>query len=130
MDYVSVIEDSVETSVCLGIFTNKQKASFAHIFKSELVKIPLSIFTDVENFDPVRLCKSAVKAYPICNRPRGDKDISSVKYYQKLIQQKKGIPAIWLARKNKKYILLDGCHRVVAAYCECKRHISAYVIDV
>ena len=57
MDYISVIQDSVLTSVSMGIFKNKQKASFAHVFKSELVKLPLSAFKDMDNFDPVRLCK-------------------------------------------------------------------------
>ena len=55
------------------------------MYKSKLVKIPLSIFKDLENFNPDRLQKSAVKAYPLNNRPRGKNDISSVKYYQKKI---------------------------------------------
>ena len=92
--------------------------------------MPMSTFTAVDNFDPVRLCETAVNAYPVHNRPRGDKDISSVKYYQRQIQQKKDIQPIWLVRKNKKYILLDGAHRIVSSYCERKRYISAYVIDV
>jgi len=48
----------------MKIFKNRKDASMAHIFKSKLVKIPLSEFTDVDNFNPERLKKSAVKAYP------------------------------------------------------------------
>jgi hypothetical protein len=130
MDYISVMIDSVETSVTMKIFKNKKDASFAHIFKSELLKMPLSIFKDVDNFNPDRLQKSAIKAYPLNDRPRGNSDISSVKYYQKQIQQKKEITPIWMIQKNNKYILLDGAHRIVASYIEGIQEIYAYIINV
>ena len=130
MDYISIIKDSVETSVNMKIFTNEKDASFAHIFKSKLVKIPLSIFKNVNNFNPDRLQKSAVKAYPLNDRPRGNNDINSVKYYQKQIQQKKEITPIWMIHKNKKYILLDGAHRIVSSYIENKRYINSYIINI
>tara|TARA_Y100001970_G_C14119095_1_gene795275 strand:+ start:958 stop:1350 length:393 start_codon:yes stop_codon:yes gene_type:complete len=128
MDYISIINASIGTSLLLKIFNNKEESAYAHIFNSKLVKIPLSTFKDVENFNPDRLQKSAVKAYPLNNRPRGNDDISSVKYYQKQIQQKKEIIPIWMVKKNKKYILLDGAHRIVSSYIENKRYINAYVI--
>ena len=128
MDYISIINASIGTSLLLKIFNNKEESAYAHIFNSKLVKIPLSTFKDVENFNPDRLQKSAVKAYPLNNRPRGNDDISSVKYYQKQIQQKKEITPIWMIQKNKKYILLDGAHRIVSSYIENKRYINAYVI--
>ena len=62
------------------------------------------------------------------NRPRGNSDISSVKYYQKQIQQHKDIIPIWMIQKNGKYILLDGSHRIVACYIENKKYINAYII--
>ena len=130
MDYISIIQDSVDTSVSMKIFKNKQDASVAHIFKSKLVKIPLSTFKNIDNFNPDRLQKSAVKSYPLNDRPRGNSDISSVKYYQKQIQQKKEITPIWMIQKNKKYILLDGAHRIVASYIEDIQYIYAYIIDV
>ena len=114
----------------MKIFTNEKDASFAHIFKSKLVKLPLSIFKNVNNFNPDRLQKSAVKAYPLNNRPRGLHDISSVKFNQKQIQQKKDILPIWMIKRNKKYTLLDGAHRIVASYIEDKRYINAYVINI
>ena len=80
-DYINFLQDSVDTSVSMKIFKNREDASVAHIFKSKLVKLPLSLFTDVDNFDPTRLRKSAVKAYPINDRPRCDSDITCVKYY-------------------------------------------------
>jgi hypothetical protein len=128
MNYISIIKDSIETSVSMKIFKNKEESSFAHIFKSNLVKIPLSIFENIDNFNPNRLQKSAIKAYPLNNRPRGNKDISSVKYYQKQIQQKKNIIPIWLIYQNDKYILLDGAHRIVASYIENSKYINSYII--
>jgi len=85
MDYISTIKDSIN----IKIFKNYEDASYSHIFNSKLIKIPLKIFNSVDNFNPNRLQKSAVKAYPLNDRPRGNKDISCVKYYQKQIQQKK-----------------------------------------
>jgi hypothetical protein len=132
MDYIYIIKDSVQTSVSIKIFKNEQDATLAHIFKSKFVKLPLSIFKNVNNFNPDRLKKSAVKAYPLNNRPRGNSDISSVKYYQKQIQQEKqkDITPIWMIYKNKKYTLLDGAHRIVASYIEGVQNINAYVINI
>ena len=78
MDYIPVLVDSVETAVTQKLFKTKQEAAFAHIFKSKLVRLPIATFANVENFDPARLQSSAVKAYPLTNRPRGDNDIKSV----------------------------------------------------
>ena len=131
MDYISILQDSIDTSVDMKIFKNREYASIAHIFKSKLVKIPLSTFSkNIDNFNPDRLQNTAVKAYPLHDRPRGDSDISSVKYYQKQIIKKKNITPIWMIQKNKKYILLDGAHRVVASYIEEKKYINAYIIII
>ena len=131
-DYVNILQDSISTSVSIKIFKNKEDALIAHIYKSKLLKINLSTFknNEVDNFDSNRLQKSAVKAYPINNRPRGNSDISSVKYYQKQIEQKKEIPPIWIIQKNNKYILLDGAHRIVASYIEEKSYIYSYLIEL
>jgi hypothetical protein len=130
MDYIFVLQDSIDTSVSMKIFTNKEDATMAHIFKSKLIKIPLSIFNNVDNFNPDRLKMSAEDAYPLPNgRPRGDKDISSVKFYQKQIQQKQDITPIWMMQQNNKYILLDGAHRIVASYIEDNKYINAYIIQ-
>jgi hypothetical protein len=128
MDYISVVKASIGTSVSLKIFKNEKESAFAHIFRSKLLNLNLSIFKNINNFNPNRLQKSASKAYPLNNRPRGNNDISSVKYHQKQIQQKKNITPIWLIYKNNKYTLLDGAHRIVASYIENKKYINAYVI--
>lgn len=130
MNYVQVIKDSIDTSITMKLFTNRKEASFAHIFKSKLVKIPMTKFKNVNNFNPNRLQKSAVKAYPPSDRPRGNKNISSVKYYQKLIKDKKDVTPIWMIKKNNEYILLDGAHRVVSNYIEGKRYINSYIINI
>ena len=126
---MSSIVDSIDTSIDMKIFKNREEAAFSHIFNSKIVKIPLNTFKNdnVDNFDSVRLQNSAVKAYPLNDRPRGNEDISSVKYYQKQIQRKKEITPVWMIQKNKKYILLDGAHRIVASYIE-DVPVYAYVI--
>ena len=126
------MRDSVSTSVNIKLFENKQDARLAHILKSKLVEIPLYIFenNDIENFNSDRLKDSAVKAYPLDDRPRGNVDISSVEYHQSQIKQQNDIDPIWLVYKNKKYILLDGAHRIVASYIEGAEFIRAYVIYI
>ena len=127
------MRDSVSTSVSMKLFENKQDAHLAHILKSKLVEIPLSIFANngVENFNSVRLKESAVKAYPLDDRPRGNADISSVEYHQNQIKQQNGtINPIWLLYKNNKYVLLDGAHRIIASYIEGVEFICAYIIYI
>jgi hypothetical protein len=126
------MRDSVSTSVNIRLFENKQDALLAHVLKSKLVEIPLSMFANngVENFNSDRLKDSAVKAYPLDDRPRGDVDISSVEYHQSQIKQQSDIDPIWLVYKNKKYILLDGAHRIVASYIEGVKFIRACIIYI
>jgi hypothetical protein len=126
------MRDSVSTSVSMKLFENKQDAHLAHILKSKLVEIPLSTFANngMENFNSVRLKESAVKAYPLDDRPRGNADISSVEYHQNQIKQQNGINPIWLLYKNKKYVLLDGAHRIIASYIEGVEFIRACIIYI
>jgi hypothetical protein len=100
-----------------------------HIFNSKLISFPLSKCKNLDNFNPERLQTSAIKAYPLDNRPRGDKDISSVEYYQKLIKNKLDIQPIWIINNNNNYVLLDGAHRIVASYIENKHYIPTYLIN-
>ena len=128
MDYISILRDSVETSVKLKIFKTFDESLASHINNSKLKNVPMSIFNNVENFNSNRLQNSAIKAYPLNNRPRGINDIKSVKFYQKQIKENKDIQPIWLFKKNNNYILLDGAHRIVANYIEKKKTIYAYII--
>ena len=130
MNYINILQDSIDTSVKLKLFNNRNEAAFAHIFKSVLTKIPISLFKNIDNFNPNRLKKKAVKAYPLNDRPRGNKNFTDVIFYQKIIQDKKKISPIWLIKKNNSYILLDGAHRVVASFIENKKYIIAYIISI
>ena len=130
MDYISILQDSIETSITMGFFKSIKDSTNAHIYKSKLVNFPLSKFNNVYNFNPIRLQNSAVKAYPTHDRPRGKADISSVKFYQKQLQQSKNIQPIWILQINKKYVLLDGAHRIVASYIENISSILAYIIKL
>ena len=124
------LRNSVKTSVFLKVFKNEKDAAHAHIFKSAPAKVPIAEFASVDNFTPARLQDSAVKAYPLDDRPRGYSDISSVKYQQKLLQNQQDLEPIWMIQKNNQYTLLDGAHRIVASYIEGKRHVNAYVISL
>ena len=124
------MKDSISTSVTLKIFENIESATIAHIFKSKRVKLDLSLFRNVDNFNPARLQKSATNAYPIDNRPRGDSDINSVIYHQDKLQHHQDITPIWLVHRNDNYTLLDGAHRIVASFIEDKPEIDAYVIGI
>lgn len=126
---MDVLRDSVETAVTLKMFKTREEASVAHIYNSKVVKLPLSAFARVENFNPERLQDSAVKAYPLADRPRGDADISAVKHYQKIIQAGAEVPSVWLLKKGKRYVLLDGAHRIVALYIEGVPFVYANVIQ-
>jgi len=43
---------------------------------------------------------NACEAYPPDNRPRGEKDISSIEYHRSLIREKKSISPIWIINKS------------------------------
>ena len=101
MSYIQVLHDSIETSVSIKLFKSKEEATIKHIFNSKLIYFPLSKCKNLDNFNPERLQTTAIKAYPLDNRPREDKDISSVEYYQKLIKNKLDIQPIWIMKKKK-----------------------------
>ncbi len=129
MSYIQVLHDSIETSVSIKLFKSKEEATIKHIFNSKLIYFPLSKCKNLGNFNPERLQTTAIKAYPLDNRPREDEDISSVEYYQKLIKNKLDIQPIWIMKKNNNYLLLDGAHRIVASYIENKHYIPTYLIN-
>jgi len=128
MNYIDILRDSIETSLCMKLFKTKQDSMEAHLFQSTLEKVPMILFENVENFDPIRLQDCALKAYPVLNRPRGKKDISSVRFYQQELKHH-DLPPIWMIHTKDRYILLDGVHRVVASHIERKKYIYAYVIQ-
>lgn len=130
MNITPILIDSIETSMTLNLFKNLQESMYAHIFKSEFVRVPISMFNNVQNFNPNRLQKKLTDAYPTSDRPRGTKDLNSVKHYQKQIKNDGLIPPIYIAKISGKYILLDGAHRIVAHYIENKKYIFANIISL
>ncbi len=129
MNYIDVLRDSIETSVALGLFETHQNATMKHVFSSKLLQIPMSKCVKLENFNPLRLQSSAVDAYPSNDRPRGAKDIQSVKYHQKRIRNGLEIQPIWVLKRGNTHVLLDGAHRIVALYIENRKKVLAYVIE-
>ena len=89
MNNIEILQDSIDTSISMNFYKTREEASKEHIFNSRLIKMELKKFKNVDNFNSERLKKSAVLAYPLNDRPRGDKDIKSVKFYQNLIKIKK-----------------------------------------
>ena len=122
---MDALQDSVDTSVTLKIFRTKKSSMYHHIFHSKYVRFPLSKLKTLDNFDTDRLSSDP---YPKENRPRGQADLDSVLHHRKIIQQQGNTEPIWVVLKKGTYTLLDGAHRIVAAYLEHKRTIPAYVI--
>lgn len=61
--------------------------------------------------------RSAEEAYPLNDRPRGDKDISSVNYFLQTTHPVSPITVIKFIDKERKarLVKLDGVHRLMAA---------------
>ena len=125
MEFIKSIQDSVATSVDMKLFASLKIASYYHIWHSKLEIFSLSHCDELENFDLVRLSKNP---YPKDNRPRGQKDLDSVSYHRRKIRKDGQTAPIWILKKNKKNILLDGAHRIVATYLENKQKIPCYII--
>jgi hypothetical protein len=121
------MKDSVETSVNIKLFSSLKTSSYFHIFKSKLVRFPLSKCSDLNNFNPARLSKDP---YPKDDRPRGQKDLDSVLHHRRIIRQQGHTEPIWIALDKENYTLLDGAHRIVATYLENKRTLLTYIIDI
>jgi hypothetical protein len=130
-DYVASMRDSIETSVSMRLFPSKDAAMRAHIDVSEPIKFPMSRFAKgaVDNFDSARLQTSAATAYPPKDRPRGSRDLSSVKFYVAELAAGREPQPIWVLSRENKFTLLDGAHRVVAAHIAQKKYAMAYLVQ-
>ncbi len=130
MNVLQNVRDSVETMVSIGFAKNVESAALKHIYHSKLTKIPMTLFHGkIENFNPKRLQPTPIKAFPIKDRPRGKRDIMSVKYHQKRIQQKKDMMPIIIVQQKSTLTLLDGAHRIVAHHIHGSKFIDAYLIN-
>lgn len=122
------INDSVKTSLRIGVFSSLETALHNHTFHRTFVNFPLSKCNDeLHNFNPLRLSKNP---YPDHDRPRGQADLDSVAHHSQLIQTNCNVNPVWIAFKNNEYTLLDGVHRIVATYLENKQTVPSYVIHI
>jgi hypothetical protein len=127
MEHLHDIQDSVATSVNIKLFSSLKTSSYYHIFKSKMIRFPLSKCRELNNFNPDRLSKDP---YPKEDRPRGQKDLESVSHHRRTIDDKGDTQPIWIALKKREYTLLDGAHRIIATYLENKRSIPAYIVHI
>ena len=93
-----VLNDSIETSLTLNLYKNRYESEAAH-HNATLEIIPLQAFKNINNFNSDRLQRTAEKAYPKSNRPRGSNDIKSVKYLVSKIKSNNTKP-IYLHKKG------------------------------
>lgn len=124
------LKDSINTSLQIGLYKTKEKASLAHTQKAKAKRFSLRFFKTrrIENLGPQRL---TAKPYPTTDRPRGKADLLSVTYQRKTIRRTGTISApIWLHRnKKRRYTMLDGVHRLVAANLENLKTIPVFLIE-
>ena len=131
-DFTNLIKSSIDRSVEMKLFKNKESSSYAHLYNFELEKISLSKFKNnkINNFKSERLkSKTIENAYPEENRPKGDYDLESVKYHMDLITKNLN-PLIWMAKKKNNYYLIHGSHKIIAAHLAKFKKIDAYVVNI
>ena len=122
---IQSLNDSIQTSITLGIFSSYKIALSEHILNGFLQVFPISKCYELSNFNP---CRLSIEPYPENNRPRGDDDIQSVLYHRETIRQTGDTEPIWIIFTQGKFILLDGVHRIVSTYLENKEYIQAFII--
>lgn len=123
---IQSLNDSIQTSITLGIFSSYKIALSEHILNGFLQVFPISKCYELSNFNS---CRLSIEPYPENNRPRGDDDIQSVLYHRQQIRQTGDTEPIWIIFLENRFILLDGVHRIVATYLENKEDIKAFVIN-
>ena len=97
-------------SVFQRIFKTQKKPKLA---RYETFTIDDFELLGIKNHRANKSHKKPEDAYPVNNRPRGQNDIDSVNY---AIQTTEQIDPIALFKTKNKTFLLDGAHRIVAAY--------------
>lgn len=85
----------------------------------------MSKLHELENLGHQRLMTSA---FPTKDNPRGSKDHSSTNYFRALIKKGDELPPIWIVKKGKRLVLIDGVHRIVAGLQEGLSKIPAYIV--
>lgn len=121
---------AIGTAVELGLFPTETDAVRTFVGHTTEKKLPLSLFRSgaVDNINPQRFSQTP---YPTSDRPRGQANLRSVAHHRRTVRAKGRVDApIWVAKKNRKYIMLDGVHRTVATYLENKRTVPAFVVNI
>jgi hypothetical protein len=129
-DFTELLKSSIDKSVELKLSKNKESSAYAHLYNFKLEKIPLNVFKKdrVKNFPSHRLKARTIEtAYPESDRPKGMYNIESVKYHMSLIGKNLN-PLIFIGKKNNKYELIHGSHKIVAAHLAHLKKIDAYVV--
>lgn len=125
-DIIKQMQNSIDTGIELKLFTTRTEGAYTCLFCSSEEMFPMSKIPSMGNFNPARLCDDP---YPVSDRPRGKKDLQSVKYHRQTIKNGLPVHPIWIYKHDGAYTLLDGAHRIVAHYLENKRKIPAIVVQ-
>jgi hypothetical protein len=94
--FIETFDDFLKIYECCGVMKN----------------VNMSSLDNIENSRHKINGKTPEEYYPKKNRPRGEKDIESVKYY---IRTKKYVSPIVIINIDNRRIKLDGVHRIIAA---------------
>lgn len=122
---MDALRDSIETAVTLKLYRTTKDAANAHLFKSRAARFPLAKAWNLGNFKSARL---SPVPFPPGDRPRGSKDLASVRFHRSQIRKSGDVGPIWIAMTRKGPVLLDGAHRLIAAYLEHKRSVPAFIV--
>jgi len=137
---MDALRDSIETAVTLKLYRTTKDAANAHLFKSKRIRFPLAKAWNLGNFKSARL---SPVPFPVGDRPRGSKDLTSVRFHRSQIRKtgdvappdtrsvewvRELVDLIWIAMTRKGPVLLDGAHRLIAAYLEHKRSVPAFIV--
>ena len=91
-DILKLLKSSIDKSIELKLFKNKDKSSYVHLYNYEfkdfsLAKIKKGLF---KNYNTNRLkAKSEENAYPENDRPKGIYNIEADKFHRKLHRPKR-----------------------------------------
>jgi len=121
---------AIGTAMALNLFPSEDAAVRTIVSNTTEKQIPIALFKSgaVDNINPQRFSKLP---YPPSDRPRGQANLDSVKHHRRTVRAKGRIESpIWVAKKGKKLIMLDGVHRTVATYLEKKRTVPAFVVNL
>ena len=93
------------------------------------IALPLSSARRLRNFNPERLRNKPADAYPPNNSPRGYSDVSSVHWHARRFRRGLPVNPIVITQTGRSLTLLDGAHRIVAAYIAGLDSLPAVILE-